>query len=68
MLILIATWLIHNWWKLLIGVLAIIVILEYHYYRKPDREDLVKEGCEAAEGEKTENDKTEADPEEPEEE
>ena len=36
MLILLATWIAYNWWKLLIGVVAIIIIIEYRYYRKKD--------------------------------
>ena len=36
MLILLATWVAHNWWRLLIGLVAVIVIIEYHYYRKKD--------------------------------
>ena len=53
MLILIATWIAHNWWRLLIGVLAIIAIIEYHYYykksdkEKPDKEDPKKEKTES---------------------
>ena len=39
MLILLTAWFIHNWWKLLLGVVAIVVILEYHYYRKPAKKE-----------------------------
>ncbi len=48
MLILLTAWVVHNWWKLLLGVVAIVVILEYHYYKKPAKE---KTGMEAEETE-----------------
>ncbi len=38
MLILITAWVVHNWWKLLIGLLAMIVVIEYnYYYKKPGK-------------------------------
>lgn len=36
MLVLLATWIAYNWWKLLIGVVALIIIIEYRYYRKKE--------------------------------
>lgn len=48
MLILLTAWVVHNWWKLLLGVVAIVAILEYHYYKKPAKE---KTGREAEETE-----------------
>ena len=38
MLILLTAWIVHNWWKLLLGIVAIVVILEYHYYKTPSKE------------------------------
>ena len=46
MLILLTAWFVHNWWKLLLGVVAAVLIFEYHYYWKPARE---KAGNEAEE-------------------
>lgn len=43
MLILLTAWIVHNWWKLLLGVVAIVVILEYHYYKKPAKDKAGKE-------------------------
>ena len=43
MLILLTAWVVHNWWKLLLGVAAIVVILEYHYYKKPAKEKTGRE-------------------------
>lgn len=51
MLILLTAWFLHNWWKLLLGVAAIIVILEYHYYRKPAKEKPGNETDESSENE-----------------
>ena len=40
MLILLATWIAYNWWRLLIGVVAIIIIIEYRYYRKKEPDSI----------------------------
>ena len=48
MLIILTAWFVHNWWKLLLGVVAIVVILEYHYYKKPAKDKAVKEAEEEA--------------------
>ena len=50
MLILLTAWVVHNWWKLLLGVAAIVVILEYHYYKKPAKEKTGREAEETEEG------------------
>ena len=34
MLILLTAWFVHNWWKLLIGLVAVIVILEGSHRKK----------------------------------
>ena len=68
MLILLTAWLVHNWWKLLIGLLAMIAVIEYNYYYKkpgkrgsgeeePDKKESDKESPEA---EKTDKEDPEA--------
>lgn len=45
MLILLTAWLVHNWWKLLIGLLAMIAVIEYnYYYKKPGKKGSGEEG------------------------
>lgn len=56
MLIILTAWFVHNWWKLLLGIIAIVLIFEYHYYKKPAKEKAAKE----AEEKETEEAETKA--------